>query len=251
MSKNCEEECDLKELKFLLLNMLKDREEIQMLIEKHFNSMISVYESTKKLYEDTVKIQQELIQQYGTDIISKVQTSTKASEIIITGIPESVDEEPLVIAEKVLETIGIENPKLGIITSRKVVKKYNTSNSASDSMPKSQSSCKNHRSTKSIIVTLSSSVLTKKVIRQKCSHQNLKSSTVFSSALNSSEININELYPASFYKLFLDTRSALRSMGQAMPKIKNNVITIKSDDNHPPILIKSREDLDKFIKSTS
>ena len=107
MSKNCEEECDLKEVKFLLLDMLKDREEIQMLIEKHFNSMISLYESTKKLYEDTVKIQQELIQQYGTDTISKVQT--KASEIIITGIPESVDEEPLVIAEKVLETIGIEN----------------------------------------------------------------------------------------------------------------------------------------------
>ena len=48
------------------------------------------------------KFQQELIQQYGTNI-------TKTSEIIITGIPESVDEEPLVIAEKVLETIGIEN----------------------------------------------------------------------------------------------------------------------------------------------
>ena len=39
MAKNCEEECDLKELKFLLLDILKDREEIQMLIEKHFNSM--------------------------------------------------------------------------------------------------------------------------------------------------------------------------------------------------------------------
>ena len=77
--------------------MLKDRKEIQMLIEKHFNSMISLYESTKKLYEDTVKIQQELIQQYGTDIISKVQTSTKASEIIITGIPENVDEEQVYV----------------------------------------------------------------------------------------------------------------------------------------------------------
>ena len=53
--------------------MLKDREEIQILIEKHFNSMISLYESTKKLYENTVKIQQELIQQHGTDKISKVQ----------------------------------------------------------------------------------------------------------------------------------------------------------------------------------
>ena len=124
-----------------------------MLIEKHFNSMISLYESTKKIYEDTVKIEQESIQQYGTNIISKVQASINANDII-TGIPESVDKEPLVIAEKVLETIGIENPKLGIITSRKVVKKDNTSNSASDSIPKSQSICKNHSSTKSIIVTL-------------------------------------------------------------------------------------------------
>ena len=200
MSKNFEEECDLKEVKFLLLDMLKDREEIQMLIEKHFNSMMSLYESTKKLYEDTVKIQQELIKQYGTDIISKVQTSTKASEIIITGIPESVDEEPLVIAEKVLETIGIENPKLGIITSRKIrnitlliqqvirCQKVKVAARITGLRNRSLSICQ--------------VVLTKKVIRQKCSHQNLKSSTVFSSALNSSDININELYPASFYKLF-------------------------------------------------
>ena len=78
--------------------------------------------------------------QYGIDIITKVHISTNASQIIITGIPKSFNEEPLIIAEKVLETIGIENPKLGITTSRKVVKKHNTSNSASDSMPKSQTS---------------------------------------------------------------------------------------------------------------
>ena len=59
--------------------------------------------------------------QYGIDIITKVHISTNASQIIITGIPKSVKEEPLVIAEKVLETIGIENPNLGIITSIKVI----------------------------------------------------------------------------------------------------------------------------------
>ena len=96
-----------------------------------------------------------------------MQTLAKANEIIITGIPESVNEEPMDIAEKVSETIGIENPKIGIIASRKFVKKHNTSNSANHSMLTSQSTYKNHRSKKLIIVTLSSSVLTMKIIHQK------------------------------------------------------------------------------------
>ena len=54
--------------------------------------MVSLYEASKKLYDDIMKINQEPIQQYGINKISKKQCSTKPSEIIITGIPESVND---------------------------------------------------------------------------------------------------------------------------------------------------------------
>ena len=78
MSETQKEECVLQELKDLLLEMLKDREMIREMNEKHFKSMVSLYEASKKLYEDTVKIQQESIQQYGINKVSKKQCSTKS-----------------------------------------------------------------------------------------------------------------------------------------------------------------------------
>ena len=62
MSKNCEEMCDLKELKQLLLEFLEDCKEIKKINEKHFESVLSLYNASKQLYKETVRIQQEIIQ---------------------------------------------------------------------------------------------------------------------------------------------------------------------------------------------
>ena len=45
---------------------------------------------------------------------------------MITGIPENINDKPIIIAEKVFESIGIEVPKTAIISSRKVIKKSKT-----------------------------------------------------------------------------------------------------------------------------
>ena len=251
MSESSEEKFNLQELNFLLLEILQDREEIRKLNEKHFNAMLSLYNDSKKLYEDTLKIQQELIERFGTDKINEKKSLASPNEIIITGIPENVNDKPIIIAEKVFESIGIEVPKTAIISSRKVIKKSKTRN-ISYSTSTDKILCNNNKpNTNSIIVSLSNPALTSKIIHRKCTHRNLKSSTVFSSAHATSEININKVYPASVYKLFIETRNASRLAGLSMPKIKENIILIKTDDNHPPISIKTREDLDKFKNSAT
>ena len=42
MSESSEEKFNLQELKYLLLKMLQDREEIRKLNEKHFDAMLSL-----------------------------------------------------------------------------------------------------------------------------------------------------------------------------------------------------------------
>ena len=79
--------------------------------------MLSLYNDSKKLYEDTLKIQQELIDRFGNDKINEKKSLASPNEIIITGIPENINDKPIIIAEKVFESIGIEVAKTAIISS--------------------------------------------------------------------------------------------------------------------------------------
>ena len=73
-----------------------------------------------------LKIQQELIERFGTDKINEKKSLANPSETIITDIPERINVKPTVIAEKVFKSIGIEIPNSAILTSRKVIKKLKT-----------------------------------------------------------------------------------------------------------------------------
>ena len=151
--------------------------------------------------------QQELIERFHTYKIEEKKSSASPNEIIITGIPDNINDKPIIIAEKVFESIGIEFPKTAIISSLKVIKKSKTCNTTSYSTSIDKNICNNNKTnTNSIIVSLSNPALTSKIIHRKCTHRNLKSSTVFSSAHTTSEININKVYPV--YKLFIETRYA-------------------------------------------
>ena len=109
MSGNCEEACDIKKLKSLLLEFLEDRKEIEKLNEKHFKCMLSLYNETRRLYEDTVRIQQEIIQKINIYENCKAQSVSRENEIIITGVPSDISDEPRIIAEKIFEKIGIQS----------------------------------------------------------------------------------------------------------------------------------------------
>ena len=232
-------------MKILLLGFLEDRKEIKKLNEKHFNTMLSLYNETKRLYEETVRIQQEIIQKINNNV-SKVQSVPHKNEIIITGVPNDISDEPRIIAEKIFEKIGIENPKSVIVITRKIVKKSHTpKHNRFTTTTTNKSACDD---TKSIIVSLIDVSSKNKIIRRKCSHPNLKSPSVFPSTKNCSVINLNNLHSAEFYKLILDTRSFLSSKGLSMPKIyNNNKILVKMDNNHPPISIKVRADLENLM----
>ena len=128
------------------------------------------------------------------------------------------------------DILKIQIPKTVIISSRKVIKKSKTRNTTSYSTSTDTNLCnKNKPNINSIIVSLSNPALTSKIIHRKYTHRNLKSSTVFSSAHTTSEININKVYPASVYKLFIETRNAPRSVGLSKQKINNKIILIKTE----------------------
>ena len=61
------------------------------------------------------------------------------------GILENINDKPLIIAEKVFESIGIEVPKRAIISSRKVIKKSKTRNATSYSTPTDKNLCNNNK----------------------------------------------------------------------------------------------------------
>ena len=245
MSENCDEKCDMKELKQLLLEFLEDRKEIQKINEKHFKNMMSLYNASKRLYEDTVRIQQEIIEKFGNNQNIQAQSTSHENEIIITGVPNEISDEPGIIAEKIFKSIGVENPKSVIMKTRKVVKKPHTRSHNSSAISPSKSA---NDDTKSIIVSLKNTKSTNEIIKRKCSRPNLISSLVFPKTKNSTKININHLYSQDFYRLFLDARSFLRSKSMSMPKIhNNNKILVKMDNNHPPIPIQVRADLDNLM----
>lgn len=249
-----EEICDLQELKKLLISFLSDREEIKKLNEKHFKNMNSLFEASKKLYEDTLKIQQDIIHQLGSSFgykqICEIQSvETEPNEIIITGIPESVKNDPQSMAESVLKSIDSINLKKEIISTRKVSKKRKSQNLNKTSFTSNVNN--ENKQTSSVIVKLSSPAVVNKIIRHKSLKRNLKASAVFPSVGNhcSSEINVNKVYSEELYKLFLDARAICRLKGLQMPKIVNNVIMVKTDDNHPPIPIRVKNDLENFTRT--
>ena len=56
-------------------------------------------------------------------MIYKTESIPDKNEIIITGVPNDLSKEPRIIAEKVFESIGMENPKSEIMKTRIAVKK--------------------------------------------------------------------------------------------------------------------------------
>ena len=86
MSEKCKENFDLQELKWLLLAILQDREEIRKLNEKRFNSMLALYNASKNLYEETLKIQKDLIKQYSIDKINEKKSLASSKYILLVGL---------------------------------------------------------------------------------------------------------------------------------------------------------------------
>ena len=81
----------MEELKKLLVSFLSDREEIKKLNEKHFKNMSTLFEASKKLYEDRLKIQQNIIHQLGSGFgykqICDIQSvKTEPNEVIINEV---------------------------------------------------------------------------------------------------------------------------------------------------------------------
>ena len=128
-----EEICDLQELKKLLISFLSDHEEMKKLNEKHLKNMNSLFEASKKLYEDTLNIQQNIIHYLGSGFgckkICDIQSvEIEPNEVIITGIPESVKNDPETMAESVLKSIDSIYLKKEIISTIKVLKKRKSHN---------------------------------------------------------------------------------------------------------------------------
>ena len=158
-----------------------------------------------------------------------------------------MSKETRVIAEKIFESIGMENSNSELMQTRIAVKNPHLHCQNNSATSANKRACDD---TKSIIVSLKNAVYTKDIVRRKSLHPNLKSSLVFPKTKTCSKINLNHLYAKNFYNLFLDIRSFLRSKGLLMPKIHNNNKTVvKMDNNHPSIIIKERTDLDNFILS--
>ena len=105
--------CDSKELKQQLLKLLEDRKEIKKINKKHFESVLSLFNESKKIIRrnsENSAGNNSKLNDYENPC--KTESVPDKNEIIITAVSNDLSEEPRIIAEKIFESIGMEKPKI-------------------------------------------------------------------------------------------------------------------------------------------
>lgn len=165
--------------------------------------------------------------------------SSSSGDIIISGIPVTIDDTPEIITDKVFSALRIRHLLTDILEIR-------VANRKSDSQIFDPNTLA-RPSKKSIIVTLKSSLVRDHVLKKKRQTKKvLTLNEVFSCDLPGN-VTVNEIYDSQFYNLLCRTRARARLTSYKHVWVYSGNIVARKDFGSPIIEIKSAKDLEKLI----
>ena len=220
----------------LFLTEMKDN--YFKVIGECFSKIKCLQDENKKL-SDRICVLENIhnLPKYQDSCTKYKAVESEENEVIISGIPNVISDEPSTVAKKVFKFLDTSNTSFNNVTARIVRRNFPVN---SEEFQNS----KVNNNTYSIIATLSNKTEVNNVIKMKCCNRHLNSSDIFSDLpANSSIINVNRVYSPFLYKLFLKTRVVASAKGYPMPRIKNNIIYLSKNNSVPPDIIHNELDL--------
>lgn len=219
-----------------IFTLYSDLREVVMELDQCTKNVHRLCTVASSLYTKIKVMEGKINSSSNVNIESNVIASPRNDEIIITGIPNDVVcEPPIILASKILSSVGVLNPEKCIISARVSKKKNNSV----------------HKQTSSVIVNVPNQTHLNSIIQNKANHRTLTSNKVFANTKTQSTININRLVPEPLYKLFLKTSDFARQNKLPVPRIYNNIIKLKIDNAHHAISISNQSELDQLVTSRS
>ena len=153
-------------------------------------------------------------------------------EIRLTGVPVVEGTSRRVLASKVLNFLGFENPDQLIVSHRDWTQ--NSTNRPSTTAS-TNSSC-------AVVIELVSAGVRDSVLRKSSKLRDKKASEVLGVGGNS-PIYVNAIWPQPVYTLLREARTVCKTLNYVAPVVKNLIVHVRQSKDSVPIPIYSSADL--------
>lgn len=168
---------------------------------------------------------------------------SRRTQLIISGIPDSVSDSPHIIAKRVFTSLGTPQTTEEIVSARRITEKRSSASFHSH-FTAARCSIKPYMS-RALIVQLKTSSALDQVINKKRAKRALSSREVFN--INSDDLlYVNEFLPPNKYELLRQTRSKAKTVNCKYVWLNHGRIAARYTETHPVISIKSLDDLAKL-----
>ncbi|KAK0070937.1 hypothetical protein PV325_013829 [Microctonus aethiopoides] len=195
---------------------------------------IFITQRVTSLSDENLELNNTIIKLQSSQVIS---SSTSSSNVIFSGIPQQLVQNPLTAIAKILNSIDASNQTEDILDIRTVNKKQeDTVTTLPDQIKVS------------FIVTFKSSQIADHIINKKRRHGVLLIKQAFDTDING-KIYINEFLDPITHELYRSVKAVAHEKKCKYVWIKQGNIFIRMHDNSDKIHIKTRADLDTFKSS--
>lgn len=157
-------------------------------------------------------------------------------EVRISGIPASVTTSTSRSVERILEVIGIENPTRFILDYRGWLP------GASADLPEGVEEASNTASSLVTVVKLTSNVVRDLVLEKAVALRSLTAHMIFETG-GDTRVYINPIWPKPIYELLKCARERSKSLGYALPLVKNMIVHVRETPKSKLIPIFRKSDL--------